>query len=301
VHELGLREVARLRANLAALPPIAGGGGDLRGTLDAIRADPQFRASDPAALLSGYEALRQRSNATVPSLFRRQPNANFVIRAVEPFRATSAGSAFAVPPAADGSRPAVFYVNTRDLAARPTYLMTTVFLHEAVPGRLYQATLAQETVNLPNFRRFGADTAFIEGWAAYAETLGRDLGLYDDAASQFGAVSTALLRAARLVIDTGIHAKGWSRARSIDYLRANTALGESDIAAEVDRCIARPGQAVAQEVGEQKLLELRRRAQQQLDTQFDLREFHEQVVGGGSLPLPVLEVKVDRWLERRRR
>jgi uncharacterized protein (DUF885 family) len=298
VHELGLREVARLRGDLARLQPALGVAGDARAVFDTMRADPKFHAASPAALLHGYEALRARVDAQVPALFKRVPQAKFVIRAVEPHRAAASATASYQAPAADGSRPAVFYVNTHDLPSRPTYMMEAVYLHEAVPGHHFQVALAQETPNLPSFRRFGDDTAYGEGWGLYAESLGPQLGLLADPYSQFGALSLELWRAVRLVVDTGLHAKGWTRERAIDYMRANTALGETDIAAEVDRYIAWPGQALAYKVGQLKILELRERARQKLGPRFDLREFHEQVVGSGSLPLTVLEAKIDRWIAR---
>ncbi|HEX6572987.1 MAG TPA: DUF885 domain-containing protein [Steroidobacteraceae bacterium] len=299
VHELGLREVARLQVALANLQPELGLTGDARATFDAMRADPKFRFPDAAALLAGYEALRGRVDSNMHALFLRVPRATFVIRAVEPYRAASAASASYQPSSADGTRPGVFYVNTSELAARPSYLMDAIYLHEAVPGHHYQGARAQETPNLPSFRRFGWNTAYGEGWALYAESLGTRLGLYADPYARFGALTMELWRAARLVVDTGIHAKGWTRQRSVDYLRANTALGEADIQAEVDRYVARPGQALAYKVGQLKLLALRRKAEQRLGARFDIREFHEQVVGSGSLPLDVLEAKLERWMASR--
>jgi uncharacterized protein (DUF885 family) len=187
-------------------------------------------------------------------------------------------------------------VNTFDLPSRPKYTMEALYLHEAVPGHHLQIALAQEATGLPRVRRFAWDTAYGEGWALYAESLGRDLGLYTDLYSVFGALTMEMWRAVRLVVDTGIHSKGWTREQAIDYFRANTALGETDIAAEVERYIAWPGQALAYKIGQLKFLELRRRAQEKLGPRFDIRAFHSQVLKSGSLPLSVLEAKIDRWI-----
>ena len=201
------------------------------------------------------------------------------------------------PGSADGKLPAVFYVNTYELSSRPKYLMESRYLSEAVPGRHYQASLAQQIPDLPRFRQSGVESvAFVEGWALYAASLGHDLGLYTDPYSQFGALNAELLPAARLVVDTGIHAKGWTRDKAIDYLRANTTLGESAIQAEVDRSIAAPAEGIAAKVGQLTILGLRHRAQQKLGPRFDVRAFHEQVVGSGPLPLAVLEKKIDGWI-----
>jgi uncharacterized protein (DUF885 family) len=299
LHELGRAEVARLRAQLAALQPALGLTGDPRAAFAAMRADTRYQPADPEELLAGYEALRERVESRLPELFLSQPTATFEIRAIEPYRAAAAAAAEYRSPSADGTRPGVFYVNTHDLPSRPTYLMEAVFLHEAVPGHHYQDAIAQETANLPRFRRFGWDTAFGEGWALYAESLGEELGLYQTPSSRFGALTLEIWRAARLVVDTGLHAKDWKRERAVEYLRANTGLGEADVQAEVDRYIAWPGQALAYKVGQLQILDLRRRAQRQLGDRFDLREFHEQVVGSGTLPLAVLEMKVEHWIETR--
>ncbi len=298
VHELGLSEVARIRAAMERLETQVGHQGDLRSFFDVLRADPRFHYNEPSELLAGYGAVRQRVESALPLLFAVQPKAKFEIRPVEAFRAPSEAAASYQPATADGSRPAVFYVNTYDLASRPTFAMEAIFLHEAEPGHHLQISLAQEATGLPRFRRFGYETAFTEGWALYAESLGRDLGLYTDAYSAFGALSTEMWRAVRLVVDTGIHSQGWTRERAIDYFRANTALGEADIAAEVDRYIAWPGQALAYKVGQLEILELRRRAQRKLGVRFDVRAFHTQVLESGSLPLAVLEAKIDRWIAR---
>lgn len=296
VHELGLSEVARIRTEMERIKGQVGHAGDLRSLFDALRADPRFHFKEPGELLAGYGALRQRVASALPLLFAVKPKATFEIRAVEAFRAPSEAAASYQPPSADGSRPGVFYVNTHDLASRPSYSMEAIYLHEAEPGHHLQIALAQEAKGLPRFRRFAWDTAYGEGWALYAESLGHDLGLYTDPYSAFGALSTEMWRAVRLVVDTGIHAKGWTRAQAIEYFRANTALGETDIEAEVDRYIAWPGQALAYKVGQLEILRLRRQAQQKLGVRFDVREFHTQVLESGSLPLPVLEAKVERWL-----
>jgi uncharacterized protein (DUF885 family) len=296
VHELGLAEVARLRTRMDRIRQQVGHQGDLGSFFETLRADPAQQFADPDELLAGYRAIEARVSAAMPLLFGRIPKAPFEIRAVEAFRAPSEAAASYQPASADGRRPGVLYVNTHDLASRPKYAMEALYLHEAVPGHHYQISLAQEAEDLPRFRRFAWDAAFGEGWALYAETLGPDLGLYTDPYSAFGALATEMWRAVRLVVDTGLHAKGWTRAQAIDYFRANTAMAESDIAAEVDRYIAWPGQALAYKVGELKIQELRRRAQAALGPRFDIRAFHAQVVESGSLPLPVLEAKIDRWI-----
>lgn len=297
IHELGLEEVARIRDEMAHVAKQLGHGGDLQSFFDALRADPNLYFTDPAELIAGYQAIRERVDAGMPLLFARNPRAGFEIRPVEAFRAASEAAGSYLPGSPDGQRPGVFYVNTHDLPSRPRYAMEALYLHEAIPGHHYQGSIAQEATDLPRYRRFAYDTAYGEGWALYAESLGRDLGLYTDPYSQFGALSAEMWRAVRLVVDTGMHSKGWTREQAIDYFRANTALGDADIQAEVERYIAWPGQALAYKVGQLKILELRRRAQEKLGPRFDIRAFHAQVVDSGSLPLAVLEKKIDRWIE----
>ncbi|MBP7608653.1 MAG: DUF885 domain-containing protein [Steroidobacteraceae bacterium] len=300
VHELGLREVARLRASLVGLQGTLGIAGEPRAVFDALRADPRFQFGDVQAMLAGYAALHDRVDARLPALFLRRPQATFAVRPVEGFRAASATAASYSPQSAAGAHAGVLYVNTSELASRPSYALDALYLGEAVPGRFYLAAIAQETPDLPRFRRFGDDAALVAGWALYAQSLGTELGLYADPYSQFGALNVELWRAAALVVDTGLHAQGWSRQRAGDFLRENTALGEADIAAEVDRYVACPGQALADKIGQLKILELRRRAEQRLGERFDLREFHEQVIGSGILPLSVLETRINRWIDARR-
>lgn len=297
VHELGLREVARIRAEMERVKSQLGHKGDLRSFFDALRADPAMYYTDPAELLAGYQAIQARVDQGMPLLFARTPKAPFEIRPVEAFRAASEAAGSYAPGSPDGKRPGVFYVNTFDLASRPKYAMEALYLHEAVPGHHYQISIAQEAADMPRYRRFAYDTACGEGWALYAESLGGDLGLYTDPYSQVGALSAEMWRAVRLVVDTGLHARGWTREQAIEYFRANTALGDADIKAEVERYIAWPGQALAYKVGQLKILELRQRAQAKLGPRFDIRAFHAQVVDSGSLPLAVLEKKIDRWIE----
>ncbi len=297
VHELGLAEVARLRTALEAIKSRLGHAGDLRSFFDALRADPRFVASDAEALLAGYRDLKARVAAALPQQFGIAPKADFEIRPVEPWRQKSAASASYRPGSPDGRRPGVFYVNTWDLPSRPTYFMPAIYLHEAVPGHHFQVSLAQEMGDLPRFRRHAGFTAYDEGWGLYAESLGRDLGLYSDPYSELGALMTEIWRAVRLVVDSGLHSQGWTREKAIDYMRANTAIGRADIIAEVERYIARPGQALAYKVGEIRIRALRDEAERALGSRFDVREFHTQVLASGSLPLPVLEAHVRRWLE----
>jgi len=300
VHQVGLAEVARIRTEMERIKTQVGHTGDLRSFFDALRTDKRFQYERPEELLDDYGALRDRVDAALPALFAQRPKASFEIRPVEEYRAKSAAAASYQRPSADGSRPGVFYVNTYDLPSRPRYLMEAIYLHEAVPGHHFQTSLAQEATELPRFRRFGSDTAFTEGWGLYSETLGPELGLYEDPYSRFGALPLQVWRAVRLVVDTGLHSQGWSRARAIDYFRANTSLGEADINAEVNRYIAMPGQALAYKIGQLKFTELRRRAQKTLGPKFDPRAFHTEILAGGSLPLSVLEQRVDRWIESRR-
>jgi len=297
IHELGLGEVGRIRSEMERISRQLGHAGDLRGFFEALRNDPAQHYTDAEQLLAGYEALRDRVDEAVPLLFARTPQAGLQIRPVEAFRASAAPSGSYEAGSPDGKRPGVFYVNTADLRAQPKYAMAALYLHEAVPGHHFQISRAQEATDLPRIRRFASDTAYVEGWALYAESLGRDLGVFVDPYSQFGGLSAEMWRAVRLVVDTGIHAQGWSRQQAIDYFRANTALSDAHIAAEVDRYVAWPGQALAFKVGQLRIQELRRRAQEMLGARFDIRAFHAQVLDSGPLPLAVLEQKIDRWIE----
>ncbi|HUO79362.1 MAG TPA: DUF885 domain-containing protein [Steroidobacteraceae bacterium] len=296
IHQVGLGEVQRIGAEMDRVIAELGFKGDRRAFLDALRADPRFYFDREEDLLAAYGALKAKVRARLPELFDLAPKADFEIRPVEAFRAAAQATASYQQPAADGSRPGIFYVNTYDLKSRPKYGMEEVYLHEAEPGHHFQIAIQQELPDLPSFRRFGGYGAYVEGWGLYAESLGRELGLYTDPYSYFGALSGEIWRAIRLVVDTGMHAKGWSRQQALDYLLANSAVGATDAAAEIDRYIAVPGQALTYKIGELKIKELKARAQRELGARYDVRAFHRAVLGDGALPLDVLDAKVSRWI-----
>ena len=296
IHQIGLAEVVRIRAEMDKVIAETGFKGDFPAFLAMLHSDPRFYYSKPEDELEGYRALKAQAQAAATELFNIAPKADFEVRPVEAFREESASSASYQPATPDGSRPGVFYVNTYDLKSRPRYQMQSIFLHEAVPGHHYQLSIQQEVGSLPRFRRFGFYGAYIEGWGLYSESLGYEMGFYTDPYDHFGALSAEVWRAARLVLDTGLHAKGWTRERAIEYLSANTAIGPSDAVAEVERYIAIPGQALSYKIGELNFKELRARAQKQLGARFDVKEFHRQVLIDGSLPLDVLDAKIDRWI-----
>jgi uncharacterized protein (DUF885 family) len=296
IHEIGLKEVARIRGEMEQVIAQVQFKGDLAAFFKFLRSDPRFYYTKPEELLDGYRALKSKATEAAPRLFAVAPKADFEIRAVEEFRARSAAAASYRVATPDGSRPGVFYVNTYDLKSRPRYTMQAIFLHEAVPGHHFQFSIQQELEDLPSFRRFGGYTAYSEGWGLYGESLGRELGFYTDPYDHFGALGTEMFRAVRLVVDTGMHSRGWSREQAIEYMNSNAPVGQSDTVSEIERYIANPGQALAYKVGELKLKELRARGAERLGERFDLREFHTQVLTDGALPLDVLETKIDRWI-----
>jgi uncharacterized protein (DUF885 family) len=237
----------------------------------------------------------------LPKLFSVFPKADYELREVEPFRAQSAAGASYQQPSADGSRPGIFYVNTYNLKAQPKFGMETLSLHEASPGHHFQVTIQQELEDLPRFRRFGGDyTAFVEGWALYAEYLGKELGMFTDPYQWFGRLNDEQLRAMRLVVDTGLHAKGWTREQAIQYMLDNSTLAPTDVESEVERYIAWPGQALGYKVGDLRIQGLRRRAEAELGPKFDVRDFHREVLSDGAVPMDVLEAKVERWIAARK-
>ncbi len=297
IHQIGLDQVAAIREDILGIMKEIGFEGDLQDFYRFLKTDSQFFFDSEEALLGAYAALKATVAENAPKLFATMPTLDFEIRPVEPFRAASAATASYQSAAPDGSRPGVFYVNTHDLRARPTYNIEAIYLHEAAPGHHFQRSLQQELTLLPRFRRFGSFTAYSEGWGLYAETLGADLGLYTDPYQRYGALSAQMLRAVRLVIDTGIHSKGWSREQALAYMRENSSLPETDAVAEVERYIAIPGQALAYKIGQLHLLKLRDDAQRRLGPHFDIRKFHALILQDGALPLDVLNAKIDRWVQ----
>jgi uncharacterized protein (DUF885 family) len=296
IHELGLREVARIRAEMLAVKEQVGFKGDLEAFFRYLEGDPRFYFTSEQQLLEAYRDAKRRIDALLPKLFSDFPKADYEVRPVEPFRAASAAGASYQAPSADGSRPGIFYINTHNLRAQPNFGIETLSLHEAAPGHHFQIAIQQELTGLPRFRRFNNYTSYAEGWALYAESLGRELGLFTDPYQWYGRLSDEMLRAMRLVVDTGLHAKGWSREQAIRYMLDNSSLAESDVTAEVERYIVWPGQALGYKLGQLRITELRARAQAALGAKFDVREFHSQVLRDGAVPMDVLGRKIDRWI-----
>ncbi|MDQ3289209.1 MAG: DUF885 family protein [Pseudomonadota bacterium] len=296
IHRIGLDEVARIHDEIRGVMAEVGFKGTLQEFFTFMQTDPRFSFDSEEALLTYYRSLEDKVNAHVPKLFSLTPKAPFEIRPVEPFRAQSAAGGSYMRPSEDGTRPGIFYVNTYDLPTRKIWDAEDLFLHEAIPGHHFQLALQQELTDLPNFRRFGGETAFSEGWGLYSESLGKNLGLYTDPYNYFGYLQNELWRAIRLVVDTGLHSKGWTREQVIDYMLANSAESETQATAEAERYMAIPGQALAYKIGELKIKQLRARAEEALGDDFDIREFHAEVLRDGSVPLDVLEAKIDRWI-----
>jgi len=296
IHQIGLDEVARIHGEMRKVMAEVKFEGSLQDFFRFMQTDRRFEFKSEDALLEHYRALEAKVMAGVPGLFSLTPKAGFEIRPIEAFRAQSAAGGEYMSPSEDGSRPGIFYVNTYDLPTRKTWDAEDLFLHEAIPGHHFQLALQQELGELPAFRRFGGETAFIEGWGLYSEGLGKDLGVYTDPYSWFGRLQGELWRAVRLVVDTGLHSKGWTRQQVLDYMFENSSVSEPDAIAEAERYIAWPGQALAYKIGELKIKELRARAEAALGDRFDIREFHAEVLKDGSVPLDILEQKIDRWI-----
>jgi uncharacterized protein (DUF885 family) len=301
IHRIGLAEVARIRREMQDVARQVGFKGDLHAFFRRAQQDDSLYYTRPEDLLEAYRELKRRIDAKLPSMFSDFPKADYEVRAVEPFRAASASGASYQPASADGSRPGYFYVNTFNLRAQPKFGMETLSLHEAAPGHHFQISIQQELTDLPKFRRFNNYVAYAEGWALYCESIGKELGMFTDPWQWYGRLSDEMLRAMRLVVDTGMHAKGWSRERAIAYMHDNSSMADSDIVAEVERYIVWPGQALGYKVGQLRITAMRARAEKALGRDFDVREFHSQVLRDGAVPLDVLEAKIDRWIKARAR
>ena len=300
IHEIGKREAERIFAEMEGVRDQVGFEGTMEEFFEFLRNDPQFHFQTEEEILAAYDDLRSTIDAKLGALFGTLAKAPYVIKPVEPFRAESMAAAQYFPGTPDGSRPGIFYVNTYDLPARPKWFMEALSIHEANPGHHFQISIAQEVEDLPAFRAFGGYTAYNEGWGLYAESLGKELGMYTDPLQYFGSLFGDIWRANRLVVDTGIHALGWTREEAIEYMAANSPITDTDVIAEVERYIAIPSQALAYKIGQLKIRELRNRAEESLGEQFDVREFHDLVLMSGALPLFVLEAEVDRWIDRQK-
>ena len=296
IHALGLSEVARITKGFEQVRSEVGFKGPLPRFFDYMRTAKRFQPKSRESLTADYYRIGETVKAQIPRYFSTLPKAPLVIRPYEPFREKFEAGGSYEQGTPDGSRPGTFYFNAYDLPARGTWQEATLFLHEGEPGHHFQISLAQENTALPQFMRFGGNTAYVEGWALYAETLGYDMGLYKDPYQRFGTLNDEMLRAMRLVVDTGIHSKGWTRDQAIAYMLGHSGMSRTDATAEVERYIAIPSQALAYKLGALTIQRLRRQAEAELGDKFDIREFHAEVLMTGALPLNILEQKITRWI-----
>ncbi|MEY2883025.1 MAG: hypothetical protein RL490_749 [Pseudomonadota bacterium] len=300
IHNIGLSEVERITKGMETVKARVGFKGDLKAFFEFIRNDPQFKFKSKEAMRDAFYDVGKRVDGAVPALFSTIPKSKLEIRPVPPHREkTDAGGSYnqGTP---DGSRPGIFYFNSYDLPSRTTPGTETLYLHEGVPGHHFQISLAQENESLPPFQRFGGNTAFVEGWALYAESLGPELGMFKDPYQLQGRYDDEMLRAMRLVVDTGLHSKHWTRDQAIQYMLDHSAMGKTDATAEVERYIAIPSQALAYKVGQLTISRLRAKAEKVLGPKFDIKAFHAQVLMTGALPMAVLEKKIDDWIAAQR-
>ncbi|MEN9732019.1 MAG: hypothetical protein RLZ45_14 [Verrucomicrobiota bacterium] len=301
IHELGLSEVRRIRGEMDKVIRESGFTGSFAEFLTFLRTDPRFYYDTGPKLLAGYQEICRRVDRELPRLFGRLPRLPYGVKAIPTYQERAQTTAYYQPGALTLGRPGVFFANTYALDMRPKWEMEALTLHEAVPGHHLQMALAQEIADMPEFQKHADTGAFIEGWALYAESLGPDLGLYRDVYSRFGQLAYEMWRAVRLVVDTGIHSRGWSRQQAIDFFLSNSGKTPHDVEVEVDRYIVWPGQALAYKVGELRIRELRRHAETTLGSGFVLREFHDELLGRGALPLDLLEPRMKSWVERKSR
>lgn len=301
IHNKGLAEVARIRSEMERIKTSVGFQGSLQDFFKYLRTDAKFYYKSSDELLTAYRAMAKRIDPEMVKLFKILPRAPYGVVPIPETTAPDTTTAYYMRPAADGSRPGSYYVNLYKPETRPKYEMMALSLHESVPGHHLQIALAQELGEIPNFRRYGGYTAFIEGWGLYAESLGDDVNLYDDSYSKFGQLTYEMWRAVRLVVDTGMHYFDWDRQKAIDFFLANAAKTELDVVNEIDRYIGNPGQALAYKIGELKIKELRAKAKRELGDKFDIRDFHDAVLRNGALPLSILESKMDEYIAAQKR
>lgn len=297
IHQVGLREVERIRTEMEAVISEVGFEGDFRQFLDYLRTDPQFIPETPEGLLMRAAWIAKEMDGKLPALFQTLPRLPYTVEAVPDHLAPKYTTGRYVPAPVGGTRPGIYWVNTYNLPSRTLYTLPALTLHEAVPGHHLQYALLHELEKLPDFRRFSSVTAFGEGWGLYAEFLGIEAGIYKTPYENFGRLTYEMWRACRLVVDTGIHTLGWTRSQAVDYLASNTALSLHECATETDRYISWPGQALAYKLGELKIRELRRKAEEALGPNFDVRKFHDAVLLNGSVPLSVLEDLIDTFIQ----
>jgi uncharacterized protein (DUF885 family) len=296
IHRTGLEEVKRIRGEMQQIIDELEFEGGFKEFLEFLRTDPQFYFDNPDDLYEAYLATSKRIDPELVKLFGTLPRMPYGVKPIPDAIAPDTTTAYYSRPAADGSRAGIYWVNLYKPEVRPKYEIEVLSVHEAMPGHHLQLAIQQELGDMPNFRRYSGFTAFVEGWGLYSESLGYDLGLYKDPYSRFGALTYDMWRAVRLVVDTGIHYKGWSRQQAIDFFKDNAAKTEHDIVNEIDRYIVMPGQALAYKIGQLKILELRAQAEAALGDDFDVREFHDVLLGAGALPLDVLQRRMDEWL-----
>jgi len=301
IHEIGKREVARIRKEMEAIIRQVGFTRSFEEFLAYLRTDPRFYYTKADELVAGYSYIAKLSDGKLPELFAELPRTPYGVRVIPGYEAPAQTTAYYQPSAADGSRAGLFMINTYKLETRPKYEMEALTLHESVPGHHLQIARAQELNGLPNFRRNAGYTAYVEGWGLYAESLGSEMGFYADPYSKFGQLTYEMWRACRLVVDTGMHAFGWSREQAIDLMKENTAKTENDIIVEVDRYIVWPGQALAYMIGSLKIKELRAKASKELGARFDVRKFHNAVLDDGPLPLDLLDERLTAWIAEQKR